>query len=559
MKNNIRLMASTGGRVLDELLASLEAAQNAILASAFVSSSGIALLLPSIERLLGRGGTLHLYVTFDGGAFTHPKFFEMLEPLERRFPSQVEVYLYPNSSSLFHAKTFLFERADRSWFGIVGSANLTHSALNGDNFEVVAVAGALDHAEVVGIRDELSSLRTAGYFTRFTPALYSQVSGNKLDVQHKTPEERDREERQAKGKRELVRQALDRVKPTPLSPLPLLALPGAVYVENLCATGMGVATDDDLADLSVSVDLGVFIRAGVLAKESTKKIGFVSENTKKGHSFSLIDESVRETVKTARKSIGKTIGLRAVDFGYLRWVPHLLYGDALRAIAANPNVTSAMAAVAPGNASIAKHINTVKRSFAKNMATVVGTLKLQPKDEWDAPALSNHGISVAVSGAKMREYICEHIIERNRARVSEPLVRSQLARLTFAPRAFAFPLTQSHGGDAHYGHKHFLANLIWTCTDRLLKRTTEDGGTGVLFEYLDARRQLNKGRHGRNAEELAGRAAAWLDQATPLEAVVAEFREAYGPEPFTWELGDLAQGFAMTGHGRDQTITSGEG
>lgn len=535
----MHLLPSTGGRILAAIQDGLDGAQNAILASAFVSSSGIQLLLANIDALLGRGGTVSLYATFNGGAFTDPNFFKLLDPLERRFPTQVEVYLYPNPTTLFHAKTFLFESADKSWSGIVGSANLTHQALTGANFEISAVATPIAHAEIVVIRNELSRLRSQGFFRRLTSDLCAQLVATENDGDDEDPEESARAERTTRAKQKQVKSALSCIKPSPLPALPALLQPATVYVEDLCATGIGIATDDDLADLSVSVDLGVFVRAKVLAKETTKKIGFVSENTKKGHSFSLIDDGVRETVKTARKSIGKTLGLRAVDFGYLRWVPHRFYDDALRAIASKPDVKAARAAVGRANEAISKHIDKVGRSFKKNMERVVAALKLQPKNEWDEQLLQKHSISAKVSTAKMREIILEHIVERNRARVSAPLVWSQLGRLTFTPRSFAFPLAQSQGGDSHYGHKHFLANVVWACTDRVLKRTNEESGTGALFEYLDARRLLNKGRHNHETAELAECAASWLDPKTSIEVAVDQFREMYGPEPFTWELGDL--------------------
>lgn len=536
----MHLIPSSDGRILDALRAGIDGAQNVLLASAFVSSSGIELLMPHIEALLARGGRFGLYATFNGGAFTDPKFFELLQPLEERFPDQVEVYLYPNPTTLFHAKAFLFERADKTWSGIVGSANVTHAALSGANFELVAASSPIPHAEVVVIRDELSRLRADGFFVRLTAQLYARFGKARPDDDEADFEETERAARHTKARQKQVKLALDSLKPSVLPRLPPLLLPATVYVEEICATGIGVAADDDLADLSVAVDLGIFVRAGVLTKETTKKIGFVSENTKKGHSFSLIDDGVRETVKTARKSIGKTIGLRAVDFGYLRWVPHRFYGDAVRAMAKKPEVKKALVAVGPANPAIANHLEKVVRSFKANMARVVETLKLQPKGEWDEAALRRHSISANVSTAEMRKIILDHIVERGRARVSEPLVRSQLDRLTFTLRSFAFPLAQSHGDDVRYGHKHFLANVVWACTDRLLKRTTEDGGTGILFDYLDARRRLNKGRHGHDAVALAARAGTWLDANTALEVAVDQFRETYGPEPFTWELGELA-------------------
>lgn len=539
MTNPMRVLPSAEGRILAALRENLGTAKTAILASAFVSSSGIELLVPSLEQLLARGGTVSLYVTFNGGAFTEPHFFERLAPLEERFPGKVAVYLHPHATSLFHAKVFLFERPDGTWAGIVGSANLTHSALTGTNVEMAAVATPMPHVDVETIRAELSRLREQKYFQRLTPELFAQIMPARTVEPEQSFEAKASAARQAKGRQELVKQALANFAPSALPPLPPLALPATVYVEELCATGVGVATDDDLADLSVSIDLSVFVRLGVLSKETTKKIGFVFENTKKGHSFSLVDAGVRDQVSKARRSIGKIIGLRAVDFGYLRWAPHRLYRDAVHVIAAMAEVVEARAATAPDNPAIGKHLRAIRRDFDSNMRKVVDTLKLQPKAEWNPAALKSHDIPASVSVAGMREYICAHIVEKDSSRISEPLVRSQLARLTFTPRSFAFPLAQSLGEDVHYGHKHFLAAVVWACTDRLLKRTDDEGGTGALFHYLDARRRLNSARSALGATALAQRAAAWLSPASSLETAVDEFRQAFGPAPFTWELGDL--------------------
>ena len=262
----MHLLPSTEGRILAAIRDGLDGAQHAILASAFVSSSGIELLLPNINALLGRGGTINLYATFNGGAFTDPKFFEQLHPLEQRFPGKLEVYLYPHPTTLFHAKAFLFERADKSWSAVVGSANLTFQALTGVNFEVSAVATPISHAEVVVIRDELSRLRREGAFCPLTSKLFARLGSSKDDDLDHDPEQTARAERRAQAKENQVKSALSRATPIPLPPLPALLQPATVYVEELCATGIGVATDDDLADLLVSVELEFFVRAGVLAK-----------------------------------------------------------------------------------------------------------------------------------------------------------------------------------------------------------------------------------------------------------------------------------------------------
>ncbi len=78
----MHLLTSTNRRILDAIRNGFDGAQNVIMASAFVSSSGIELLMASIKALLVRGGRVSLYAIFNGGAFTDPKFFKLLAPLE---------------------------------------------------------------------------------------------------------------------------------------------------------------------------------------------------------------------------------------------------------------------------------------------------------------------------------------------------------------------------------------------------------------------------------------------------------------------------------------------
>lgn len=538
----MRLVTSTNQEILEVLRESLAKARRAIFATAFASSSGADLLHAALSSFLSRGGSLEFYATLDGGAFTEPRFCRMLLDLEDEHPGRVEVHLFPDATSFFHAKVFLFQDDGGDWSGVVGSANLTARALQGGNFEVAAVGQPIPFAEVQRFQAELSDMRAAALFHRLTRESLERMLGvfqAAKDGAEESAEQREQARRAARNRRALVDEVLESAPTMPLPPLPALSLSPAGYVEAVCATGVGVATDDDLADLSVALNFAPFIRAGILAKESTRTIGFVSERTRKGHSFSLIDEIVRTKVKKARDGIGKLIGFRAIDFGYLRWVPHVLFADALAEIAAKREVEIARRAVNPHNPELVAYVAKMRKGFRGNLVKVVDRLRIEPRGDWAEDAFQRFAIPASASNKKVREIIVAHIVESHRDRLSEALVRSQLARLSFAPRRFAFPLSQTAGADDHFGHKHFVANIVFAWTDRMLRRTTEAGGRGRIFDYLDARARLNHGRHERRTADVAALAARWLEPEVTIETAVHQFQEIYGPEPFTWDKGDL--------------------
>jgi HKD family nuclease len=537
---SIRLITSTKSTILLSLRDSLRQARTAVFAVAFVTSRGTELLRPELESFLKRDGSLQFYATLDGGVFTQPDFCRLLLKLERRYPETVEVYLYPHSSSLFHAKVFLFERKDGTWFGLVGSANLTEGALLGNNFEVAAACDPISHDEVKRFRNELSELRVRSAFHRLTDASLFDV----INAYQGQKEESGGQGRSvaAKAKRESALRVLRNAAPTELPPLPPLSISPRACVEAVCDSGVGVAIDDDLADLSVTLDFGSFIRAGILAKESTRMYGILTATSRKGHSFSLIDNSVRQKVKKARNVIGKTIGLRAVDFGYLRWVPQRFFGEALYTTALRLEVKAAQKAVQHDNKAITKHLEKVRRNFRGDLRKVVAELKIEPQTKWRIDVATKFAISASASKNEVRKRILNVIINTHQDRIADSFVRSQLARLMFVPRCFAFPLMQRSALDEDYGHKHFLANLVFACTDRLLRKSNELGGRGVVFEYLNERRKFNESRHHqKSSAALAERAAAWLKPKTSLATAVQQFQLMYGPESFTWDLTDLAK------------------
>jgi len=535
----MRLVPSRDDQILTLLRDCLAESTEALFATAFASTTGAELLRPELELFLGRAGTLDFYATLDGGAFTQPGFCKILLELTERYDGRVKVYLYPHASSLFHAKVFLFRRRDGEWLGVVGSANLTGRALTSGNFEVVAVGDPLAIAEVERFRTELSLLRTSGAFHALTRASLAAMLGANAAGDDDDPEAREHAQRAARNRRARVEQVLSSAPPARLPPLPLLAIPPAGYVESVCATGVAVATDDDLADLSVGLDLGMFIRGGLLPKEATKKISFVSEKTKKGHSFSLIDDAVRAQVSKARRAVGLILGHRSVDFGYLRWLPRPLYADALAAIGERGEVQDAQQAVHPGNAAHRAHLATLDKEFRSGLRRVVAGLALRDRKHWERWALEKLGLASTASVDAVNKEILNHLVRSYQSRLSLPLVQSQLGRMTFQPRQFAFPLSQTLGSDEQYGHKAFLAALVFAWTDRKLRRTTESDGKGAVFDYLDARIRLNESRHGLESARLAERAASWLEPVVTLATAVGHFQQIVGAETFTWDKGDL--------------------
>lgn len=116
---------TTGGRdpLLPLLAERLDTAQSVDLAIAFAMDSGVALLEPWFRELLARGGRLRIVVG-DYLDTTDPTALARLLDLEG-----AELFVFETGGLSFHPKAWLFRAADARGAAIVGSSNLSQSAL----------------------------------------------------------------------------------------------------------------------------------------------------------------------------------------------------------------------------------------------------------------------------------------------------------------------------------------------------------------------------------------------------------------------------------------------
>lgn len=116
---------TTGGRdpLLPLLAERLDTAQSVDLAIAFAMDSGVALLEPWFRELLARGGRLRIVVG-DYLDTTDPTALARLLDLEG-----AELFVFETRGLSFHPKAWLFRADDARGAAIVGSSNLSQSAL----------------------------------------------------------------------------------------------------------------------------------------------------------------------------------------------------------------------------------------------------------------------------------------------------------------------------------------------------------------------------------------------------------------------------------------------
>jgi superfamily II DNA or RNA helicase/HKD family nuclease len=117
----------TGGGadpLFHHLVRHIDGARQVDLAVAFALQSGVALLEPYLEDLLARGGEVRLVVG-DYFDVTEPSALRRLMDLE----GGIEQFVYESSGGSFHPKAWVFRGADGAGSAIVGSSNLTRTAL----------------------------------------------------------------------------------------------------------------------------------------------------------------------------------------------------------------------------------------------------------------------------------------------------------------------------------------------------------------------------------------------------------------------------------------------
>jgi superfamily II DNA or RNA helicase len=102
----------------------IDRAQSVDLAVSFLMTSGARLVLPHLRDLLERGGRLRL-LTGDYLDVTEPTALRLMQDLE----NDRQLYVFQADDIPFHPKAWMFSFADGSGALIVGSSNLSRSAL----------------------------------------------------------------------------------------------------------------------------------------------------------------------------------------------------------------------------------------------------------------------------------------------------------------------------------------------------------------------------------------------------------------------------------------------
>ncbi len=102
----------------------IDRAQSVDLAVSFLMTSGAQLVLPHLRNLLERGGRLRL-LTGDYLGVTEPAALRMMQDLEYNR----HLYIFQADHIPFHPKAWMFSFADGTGALIVGSSNLSRSAL----------------------------------------------------------------------------------------------------------------------------------------------------------------------------------------------------------------------------------------------------------------------------------------------------------------------------------------------------------------------------------------------------------------------------------------------
>lgn len=125
------LIAGGDDPLLSHLIRHIDAADTVDLAVAFALDSGVNLIFPWLEDLLGRGGQLRLVVG-DYLEVTEPSALRKLRDLDKEgLTGRLDARVFETSGTSFHPKAWLFRAVGTQGATIVGSSNLSRSALTG--------------------------------------------------------------------------------------------------------------------------------------------------------------------------------------------------------------------------------------------------------------------------------------------------------------------------------------------------------------------------------------------------------------------------------------------
>lgn len=124
-----KLVCGSNNYLIDHLIKEIELSSAIDIAVAFAMPSGINLLMPHLEDLLERGGKLRIVIG-DYLDVTDPNALQMLLDLKMMgTPDQTELYVFETGGTSFHPKAWLFYNINGDTSALIGSSNLSKSAL----------------------------------------------------------------------------------------------------------------------------------------------------------------------------------------------------------------------------------------------------------------------------------------------------------------------------------------------------------------------------------------------------------------------------------------------
>lgn len=137
------LIAGGDDPLLSHLIGHIDSADSVDLAVAFALESGVNLIFPWLEDLLGRGGQLRLVVG-DYLDVTEPSALRKLRDLDKEgLPGRLDGRVFETRGTSFHPKAWLFRATGSKGATIVGSSNLSRSALtNGVEWNLHSAAAS---------------------------------------------------------------------------------------------------------------------------------------------------------------------------------------------------------------------------------------------------------------------------------------------------------------------------------------------------------------------------------------------------------------------------------
>ncbi len=111
------------------LSAHLEKARGLDMAVAFIQVSGVERIGTELERMLEHPAARLRILTGDYLGVTDPNALQLLLTLSQRFPGQVRLRVFQAGARAFHPKAYLVRDGQGRLVAVVGSSNLSESAL----------------------------------------------------------------------------------------------------------------------------------------------------------------------------------------------------------------------------------------------------------------------------------------------------------------------------------------------------------------------------------------------------------------------------------------------